>query len=210
MQAMHAARRLGKRKVTSGHAPLVRMINNQIARKVEKKYIDLFSGGPLSVTTTASFALLNGITQGTTSTNRVGNEIRVIGIDMRYQWICGDATQICRFIIVQDKQCNTAIFNPGDLLNTGTDPLSPLNEDFLKRFHILYDKSVGNMSGTLGPNCHLVVKRIRPKLNCYYTGSGNTISNIKTNSIYVFTISDSTGVPNPTISYAIRLWYKDA
>lgn len=182
-----------------------------VSKTEELKYIDLVIG-PTTITSTASFSLMSAITQGVLVSNRIGNEIKLRKIELRYHIYgssAGDFTNLVRVMIVMDRQANAAIFGINDLLAFGGDTLSPYNEDNTKRFKMIQDRThaLENVAGVAQIYRHKV---IRLKGKVFFTGAGNTIANIKTNSIYVVLLSDSVVATHPNFEGIFRLWYSDS
>lgn len=203
-------RRRGVRRSKTVSKAVKKYVKRTISVNEEHKYIDL-AVSSVPVSTTMLFGLINGITQGTTGTNRVGAVIKMLKMQIRYQWQIpsgGDFTNLCRLMIILDKQANGAIPAAADILVNPTDPLSFINEDNTKRFKFLHDKLIDVSLN--GPAARRVDQTIRLNKKAYYTSTGNLISNIKSNSLYVCYMTDSGIIVHPNIIIEIRLWYTDA
>lgn len=199
--------RLPRKKVSK---KLRTYVKSAITRKAEHKYVDL-QLNVTAVSTTMQQFLMNGLTQGTNVNNRIANEVKILYADVCYQWqlpSAGDQTNYCRAMIVRDKQPNGAAFSASDLLAFSTDPLSWTNEDNKARFKFYHDRSY-DLSLT-GPCAVHFRRRVKLDFTTYFTGSTNTIAQIKSNSMYFCVISDSGAVTHPNIDANIRIWWTDA
>jgi hypothetical protein len=175
--------------------------------KIETKYIDLILSAS-TVSNAMSINLLNGITQGTTATNRLGETVRSVRISYNLQFVGADATNFVRFLLVVDHQCNGATFAAADLLANQPDPFAFRFMDNIARFSVLCDRDI-DLTLT-GPDAVHIRGNVKTKAISFYTGAANTIANIKTNGIFAVFISDSGAVSHPTVSGDIRYFYKDA
>lgn len=197
-------RRRYKKRVTKTYK---RYVKRQLSSAIETKISDVQIAAGTSVSSTMSFTLLNGLTQGTNQSQRLGNEVTMIGFRIRGQFVVGDATNLVRMLIIMDKQSNNTTPAVTDIFQFSLDPYSPINEDQRKRFQIVDDRSFD--LSTSWQSCKHInfYKRVPHKV--YYNGTGATISNIKKNSLYLCLISDSGAVSHPTFVADIRLYYKD-
>ncbi len=191
------------KQVTSDMARIYKMFNT------EQKYQD-YTGATVQGTT-LTLALINGLSQGTTSTTRLGDTIRTTSIELNLR--CAIATTsttgyvLFRFIIIRDLQPNGANFTAGQLLNTPTNVLSPLTMSTCKRFVWIDDQII-----TLdlnGPEAytHRRVYNIdfHPE---YGLGNAGTIADISKEALYLCFLSDD-NVNQPSYSYWARLHFID-
>ena len=96
-----------------------------------------------SVSSSGTISLLTGVAIGDTDITREGNKVMSHDLNVRFHcYLHASATvsQI-RLMIVCDKECDGAVFTVANLLQV-VGPLSPLNQDYSKRFVILYDKMI--------------------------------------------------------------------
>lgn len=163
-----------------------------------------------AATTTMDPYLLNGISQGDDISSRESNDIYMTSLSGVVSFIAGDATNVCRCLIVYDKQPNGAIFNQGDIIQGSStaqtsEPIKAQRKDYMKRFKFLYDKIVSVGTGDLVKTIRF---RIPIKRKALYGGSGGTVASITTGSLYLVIISDSTAPTNPTHTHAVTLNWK--
>jgi hypothetical protein len=157
---------------------------------------------------TASFVLLNGISQGDTTVLRTGSSIKADGIDLAYGVYIGTvalATQQ-RIMVVLDKQTNGAIFTIASLLSATT-VYAPAVPEGQKRFAILHDESI--MLSSAGPNN--IINKVRIPLNNhieYNLGNAGTVADINTGSIYLIFFSNQ-AVNTAAFDYYSRFWFID-
>lgn len=162
-----------------------------------------------SVSTTGVFTLLNGVAQGDDVINRDGNRIYMLNMEMSFEILIADTFNKVRFIVFYDKQPNGAAPSASDILqDPGNYPItSRYNYDNRQRFKFLYDRvfivDVDQPTITVGK------KWLKLKKDTLYSGSGNTITAIKTGSIYLFLISDSNASTHPTVTWNARIRFMD-
>ena len=102
-------------------------------------------GSAIDVVDTGTITLLDGIALGPGVYQRIGRQVRLKHLNLRLfvtQQNGALNTQLCRYMIVYDKQCNGALPSMGSLLDqTGTAPnvARSLNRDYLSRFTVLVD-----------------------------------------------------------------------
>lgn len=171
----------------------------------EKKLFDV-GVGDYAVNTTGNFTLLNGLVRGTgLYGERVGAKVNMTKISISGQIASNTAfgavsqaaaPQTARLIVVQDKQCNGAIFSLTDLLDTAT-ANALYQGDWLGRYKILYDRrwdleyvatAAGPTYGSSGGGKSMHSFHI--EIPCYATvhyNNGNTggVADIDSNSIYM-------------------------
>lgn len=110
-------------------------------KSIEFKTIDV-TVGPVVADSTGSVTLLNGITQGTDYTNRIGRKITLRSIEIKGQNYVTPATgvdQNQRVLIVHDNDPTGALPAITDIL-TGITPVALRNLNNRTRFNILLDK----------------------------------------------------------------------
>lgn len=159
---------------------------------------------------------LSGLSLGTANINRIGAEIRMQRLHLKFYTIPGSAHEgySFRFIIFKwlvDDNIQAPI--PSYILtsNSTTEaPQSTYNQDRRDDFTIVYDSGViipGNIPN--GSLCRNVTKSLKNYKIQYNLGNVTTGKN----KLYSLTISDrdsSGGTHEPIMSAAMRLWFKDA
>lgn len=178
----------------------------------ESNIIDTSHNGT-SIGTTMNIQLLNGTTQGDGNSNREGNSIRMKSVYLRLHNILSQNAaaifNVCRIMIVLDKQPNGAIFSGADLLeNTGIPVASPYEKDFSARFEVLLDKVV-TMSKT-GNEGVFYKKYINLGQKVRYNETnGGTIADINTNALYLCIVTNASSPNEPTFYTNVRLRFVD-
>lgn len=164
---------------------------------------------------TGPFQLLNGIDEGTGPSQRVGRRIKLKSLSLNYYLsspVTLTATDLLRVMVVRDKDCNGSIFTLGDLLldsSTGFGIISQYNPDNLDRFHVYYDQ-VQVVASLNGVNGQVTYKNIQFPINDAFTtfsGSGSTVSDISTNSIYLILIGSQSSASVTSCLINNLRWY---
>jgi len=179
----------------------------------ELKNNDVLVATPLVTfgSTAGQLQLMNGISQGTSATTRIGRRVMIKSIYLRY-W-CTTASNTTgstpiRLMIVFDKQSNTVAPTAAEVL-VADSIVSPNNLSNSRRFVTLMDKML--QLDTAGPNsanlefykkCNLEVQ--------YNTVNGGAIGDIQTGSLYLFVWSNGTlGTASPTGNVYTRIRFED-
>lgn len=211
-----------RRKLNRAKIPKVKNIAKsvrKIQRKEELKHVDSSIGKAMGLTTAPS--LLNGvpISATATTTSREGNDITSTSLQFRYACVA-DANvagpTICRVLICWDSQINGGTPSVGEVLDIGiiTDAVfAPYARESQKRFKILYDRvhflqPVVYDATSLIPYGAYVYKKRKLGRTVKYNGSGSTATDMVTNGLWLFTLSDQpSNVPN--IVFGSRFYFKD-
>jgi hypothetical protein len=181
----------------------------------------------------ATFLTLCVPQQGAGSNQRIGKEIRIYKIKIRYRLeVTLQATQagadngcVIRTLLVQDQQTNATQMAPSLLLSDGLAVTSTLqsfqNVDNFGRFRVLKDKfhRFGNMAvGYNGTTIFQSGNIVTGKFNVNFTASpisvrfnavnGGTIADIVDNSFHIVCGTDGVALA-PTLCYAARVCYKE-
>lgn len=191
----------------------LRQVKNLVSRRAELDYYDNGLNG--------SAILAGGTIQGGFSTpiqgvadgQRIGDQIKVSKFIFKCDIIYGDPTNQLRVILFRwyDDNAVTLPTLAAVLQNGAGFPInSGINHDSLKagKLHIMHDRTYNltNTGNTMAINRTITItgrKLGRKKIefnNGVITG---------TNHVYALFISDSIGVPNPTINWYSRLMYYD-
>lgn len=203
-------------------------VSMAMPRVHELKYNDVgysSPGGVFSVNAsgTGSFALLNGITQGTDNTQRIGRlvHIRKIFFSGYIDSKLATLPMSVRLVVVYDRQTNGAAFNITDLYDTfggNVTTSSMRNLDNRDRFLVLKDKrwscntllpSPSNVAHTVFPVTIVMKKVMLPTLYNNVTGG---IADIASGSIFALLLTDPfAGVVNtPLLNGLWRVRFVDA
>ncbi len=170
----------------------------------------------VDLNTSWSFAILNGLVQGTDVNDRVGDKVRFIkleisGIAQTAAVVGGSA--VVRFCVVQDKQPNGTTFTTSELMEDQNDIWSLYNNVFSSRFNVLYDKIID--LNVLAANASAITYRSfrkTKKLNIvtHYSSAVGTIVDIETNSLYfIYASNIASGSDDPVAHAHVRLTYTD-
>jgi hypothetical protein len=182
------------------------MIQAKLDRFSEFKYVDATTLSGQTITTSMNTVMMSAITAGTSVNGRIGESVIADRLDLRLQYVVGDATNVVRFLVLVDLQPNGASFNQTDLFENAADPFSPLNWQFHNRFKIIHDETFG--LDTYNPQRSKAIT-VPLSQRTTYNGTSNSIANITTGAVYCVWLSDSGAVPQPTVSGDIRLWFRD-
>jgi len=203
-------------KQSSGRA-LKRVIDKEIDRLAQFKYVDAITTSPTAVTTSGVIGALFNVGQGTQDGQRIGDAVKIDTITLG---TCeafafnSDIVSHMRMILFQWLP-NIADFAPtvADILETPTvnSCFSLLNVEHSPEYIVLYDRLftfIGTATVPTDRSDHVMKnKRVRrpPKRVVYEATSSSGSSG----TICILLLSDSAASPNPAISYAFRAWYKD-
>lgn len=144
---------------------------------------------------------LNGVATGDSASTRTGNQITVTGIYGKFVLTGSDTTNIVRIILYIPK-------NPTEEISTIS--ITALLD--VDKFTVLSDK-LYNLS-TSGPIMRTIVmaknfhRGSRKGITTQYHSTG--ASDFSKNPIYLYAVSDSAAINDPTIQGNIRCYYKDA
>lgn len=193
------ARRHFSKRPSKQFTAKVKKVINKVA---EKKYFTVIQPS-VGVDNTGAFAQLGAVTQGDTDTTRDGDQLYIRSLQVKGQVTAGDTTNLLRVIIFQWFLPTTPTAT--DLLLSNVVD-SPWNHDNRYLFKVVVDKSyslatASNAAQTINWRISKGFKR-----KCQFNG-GTTIG---TNKFWIFTISDSGGVPNPSVSYYTKLNFTDS
>lgn len=209
-----------KRQKTVSIVPLQPKLNQsqkvQVQRMIKSREENKsFVTGSIAATIplVAAINSLMDIPLGNTDNTRVGNHIHPKQISGKLSFIAGDATQVMRCIIFKWKE-NDA-FNPptiAQILANGPsgapDVYSTYNRDSPGNYQILKDYFLVGSSGT--SSSKLIQSREFTIKLSGKTQYWSDIGTAGTNKVYIMIQSDSSAVPNPTLSSNFETIYNDA
>lgn len=169
---------------------------------------------PLDTVGSSSYILFNGIGQGTSAFERIGRSIKVASFQLNFnvEMASGVSDTKVRVMLVMDTQANASQPVVSSILSTTTNNeiaiVSPRNLNNRKRFIILRN---WQFSLNTGVRQVQFVKYYRKfGFHTAYNGNtGNTISSIDTNSLYVIAFSNQTGANSPGMTYEGTIRYID-
>lgn len=173
---------------------------------VESKHLEYVASTTSS--TTVGLVLVNGCIPGDTGETRDGQSIKLSSLLLRYSVVihASATATIHRVFVLIDTQPNAANFASGDLIDTTTNVLSPLNITYGSRFRILRDIIIHvDQNNPIRTVKKYIKLSDHTKFNA---GTAGTIADISTNALYVCHMSnEATNVP--TFDYFARTRFID-
>lgn len=181
---------------------LVKTIKSIVRKNIEKKtqVYDLLTSGLAS--TTPFYQVVNVLSQGVGSTQRIGNKVKFTSFALKGHWTYGDSINIARILILWSKSQvdQSAVFNVDA-------PVNPARQDF----KILYDKTVNLVSNSASglQQRLLTTGTIRRKINgnSRYPEAGTVPELGYLTAVF---ISDSAVTPHPFFTGQMVINYIDA
>jgi len=206
--------------VTSGIAPLRTGGFFGTRRTMhEKKTVDVDTTA-VSVNTTPSLTLLNGIAAGTDFTDRIGRKVILKSLQIRYGIEPTDqivGVNHMRFLIVYDRQTNGAAPIITDILKASS-PFSQMNLNNRDRFQVLWDKvhvqpfaaNTATQAVSFGQTVWCGKKYRTLKHEMIFGGTAATVASIQTGSIYLLAVGTNTATADSTFIFNTRIRFIDA
>jgi len=186
-----------KAKVDKAQDRAIKIIRDIVL--ADKKYFheNLPATGVISSGAIAAFTMPS---QGDSVVARDGDTVKWLGLNGSHESVCGDATNILRFVIFQWKPDNSVespslakIFQTSNV----ADSVFILEQKSRNKFKVLYDSThVMSLNGDAIKRGRIRVPASK-MLNTYFTQSATTGNNV----IYYVTLSDSVGAPNPSLQF---------
>lgn len=150
---------------------------------------------------------LNLISQGTTQSTRIGNEVSNRSLHVRLLLQRAAVDSVVRVIIfwcIDGYVASGALIS--NLLEDPSSWQSPLNKDYGKSFWVRFDRTYTLAAG----QTQLQVEEVWRKLKCKTEYALDTSNIPSHNALYMVAISNQTVLANqPLISYTARLNYMD-
>lgn len=210
----------------------VRKLDKRVKRiedETEVKHIDAYLAAT-AADVTGFLSHFSIIPQGNTETSRVGTDITVTSVNVKYQVFSVAANtnpSTIRILILRDRQASgqtpALIGSTQGILDNApiTNPvLSPFVwETVQQRFKILYDKvhilepQEQNFAGTaFVPRTQWEHTKHKGNFKIIYQQGTTTgaIATVVTNSLWFAAISDTGGGNAPTVTYGARIYFKDS
>lgn len=153
------------------------------------------------------------VNQGTGDTQRIGDEIKVNAIQIRFQAIAGDTTNYLRIIVFQWIPNDAAVPAIGNILNSqgGSVPYITAfyNNDTLGNNYIVlcdkvYSLSQNGSNYAIQRNMYCPMKYAKKKVQF---DAATTQGQQK---FYVLAVSDSTASPHLSFAFISRMTYTDS
>lgn len=213
MKKIYRKKYYGRRKKYGRVAPSVKQyVSKAIAKTVETKYHDQAPAGVGVDVSGYIYNILSVNTQGTSDyQQRVGDKIMLKSIKGTFQVNTGDTTNVMRCVLIIWHEDNSTATPSMSTLFTGPSIMnSPYNWDLIhaKKFTVLWDRLIDVNSVSMPVrSVRFSIKFKRGGRKIYFNGSTSNGTGIP----YLVFLSDSGGVPNPTISNQYyRCTYTDA
>lgn len=187
----------------------------------EYKFCDTAFNGS-SVSGTGVTALVESIAQGSDYTDRIGRKVTIKAVQYSVVYDASPAYQAAgvpnygpfrqgRFMVVWDKQPNSALAGSGDILETtgnASAPMSAKDVSNIDRFTILADEVF--TCGHAGPVALGAERYIRCDLETRFDGTGNTIADISSGAMLVLYLdNNNSGSLISTLTGRVRLYFTD-
>lgn len=184
---------------------------------MELKTIDTGLQLPGVINAGGFLGLLNGISQGTDYTERIGRQVNLESIHLRVfgliNPIANPTGDYLRTMIIVDSQPNGAAPTVADILE-GSNITSQLNLNNRDRFTTLYNNiqpieaftfTAGALTGgSPCPTLEQVYQDI--DIDTTFSSNGSTIASINTNSVYILLITLNSSL---NVSYNSRIRFTD-
>lgn len=192
------------------------MKTSSAAAQIEKKWVDTVANTTPILSPNAPI-LVNGISSGADSSQRVGRQVTMRSIDLRFNATVGTTPTPAnvRAVLLYDAQPNgsmpalPSIFAPG--VGGNIDDTSMMNLNFRDRFWVIADTTVS--VSPQGPE--IVYRKKHRKINTdvTFSSNGGTMAAISTGAVYlIFLPSSAAGATAPTaavVNYFVRVKYTD-
>jgi hypothetical protein len=180
---------------------------------IETKFVDTGSSG--SVDYSGTMLCVSQLAQGLTSTDRVGDSIKLQTIELRLL-LAASATStntIVRVIMFRDLDGAGTAPTPANVLETvGSShaPLSPYKFNRRDRFGLLFDEVVTLQSVlATGLSSTVIAWKVPHEGHVKYLGTTAASASDGKGSVYLLLVSDLTASNLPTFRSYARLEYTD-
>lgn len=191
----------------------LRQVKSLVSRRAE---LDFYDNGLNGTAVLAGATIQGGMStpvQGVADGQRIGDQIKISKFTFKCDIIYGDPTNQLRIVLFRWYEDNAgALPVLATVLQNGAGfPInSGINHDSLKagKLHVMHDRTYNltNTGNTMAINRTITITgRKLGKKKLEFNNGAIT----GTNHIYALFISDSVGVPNPTINWYSRLMYYD-
>lgn len=179
----------------------------------ERKNVDSSQNASIDTVGSILSLGLDGLPQGTTMNNRLGNEITLKSVHIRGTVFPGEATNTVRLLLVQWLSetasltvVNNVLFNNA---TAGFDVYSMYAKEYSGKFNILWDRSFA-VSNAAAPNIiynHIVNRKMIKTIRYNSQVVGNLVTK---GALFLIALSDSAAFPHPTISFSTRITFTDS
>lgn len=160
----------------------------------------------------ATMKYVNGASQGSDINNRIGRKFRWVSFSAKSTYTIDSGTDVdpsvVRVMLLLDRQCNGGTPAFSDIFTTTTAAQivnSPINQDKLSRFRVLYDRRFPMNLFSVSAN-RMVTRKIykRLKIDQWHSGTGATVADCTTNSLWWINITDNVNI-NIAHTFAYRM-----
>lgn len=191
----------------------------------ELKYTDVLITAQ-GISSTGSFHLLNGLTQGDDAKNRDGREAVSTSIQGKMTFVSNTddiGSTTLRMIVFWDSQANGAAPTAATLLDNSIITsflIAPYHRDYQKRYKILFDRvfvlnplqilttTAGTVTENQNITKYLSFKKQLSRTIKFNSNNNGNIGDIVSNSLYVYFVSNE-ATNTPTVTSGFRFYYKD-
>lgn len=188
-------------------------------RKAEHKIIDTLFSAVNVTSNNASLTLINGISEGTGLSSRIGKVIKIDKIELQLIMNQGSFGQIFKYAIIYDKQTNGVSAIPSDVFNAISSKYPPYalrNYQYKDRFVILKSGCIELNPRLYNPASAIVTGytsayiSIPKGVATTYLGTGSTVSDIANGSIFLYlTSTDLFGTSYTEVTGTTRVKFTD-
>jgi hypothetical protein len=202
-------------KKTKQHPSVKTVVNKVLKENKELKFFDV-SSSAFTVGSGATLSLLSGIPQGVAQSQRVGDQVELVSLEITYEVVQAntDIYSNTRVLIFQWFP-NTILSVPAlasILYNTAAiGPYSQYNWQLRDQYHVIYDKlmSQAGLSTAVASTTNMSILHHR-LTNFRKTVKFSPAVTAASNNLFFLFMSDSSIAPFPVGSFAARLLFRDA
>lgn len=155
---------------------------------------------------------MSSIAVGTGDSQRIGDEVCMRRIEIRYSLTAATVPRQCRVFVFQwntayDSTATAPTYQKllaASAYNTSNSCNAPYNHDKRETFRVLYDRT-HSLSGSSVQSSTIVIKKQLKKIK-YFAGD----TNYGTGQIFMFAVSTDNSLDRPVMSWMGRVYYTDA
>lgn len=193
-----------QKSLSKNQQSLVRKIANQVVRgRSERKHYQTTANSTQN--NSATITSISNIPQGDTDETRDGDQLRISSVELNYELIGADATNLFRVMLFQWFDDSTPTVT--DVLTSAIDAiLQTYRRDTRRMFRVLYDHTHPlslNSSNEVLVRFKRFTRGFRRKIQ--YQAGGTT----GINKLYILLVSDSGVASDPAYIYKTRVNYTD-
>lgn len=180
------------------------IVRTMTASRMEHKY---FTTGFSSGIGTGNIQSLTDVPQGDTDLTRDGDALIPLRLDVAFNVVAGDNTNLMRVIIFRWHASSTPaisaiIQGPGAV----DSPLSPTTHDTRSEYTIYYDRLFNLvLDSSVEQQVEMCTLNL-PRKEMRFQAAGTT----GTDKIYLIVLSDSLAAPFPSFQGYFKFWFTDA